>query len=407
MDQDTPVEKEDSEHYSSGGYMFAQPVTLRARGPHPNRRQVARIAIVFAMSALACKEDEAPTAPANVETQALANTADSEAAAVQGTIPLPINQTFNGGLAFGITQTGTGRAGLFRILNPGSQSDALSVNTNSASRAALRAVTVGGGTAGEFLVNNTTNGQPVINATTEGLGAAGRFVSNNPSNINAALLVFTRGGRGDGVRASLSGFNPGTNPVVGNFIVTTSSKGTAVRGSNSGTGSAGVFEIRNGPNSSPALSVATIGPGWAGDFQGQGLGVRIQTVGGTALSVLGGSKQAVVNTTRGARSLYSEEASEVWFADYGFGRLENGRARILIDPGFAQTVNLETPYHVFLQPYGPALLYVEERTNLGFVVKVKDGDPNTQFGYRLVAKRLGFENSRLERASWADGLAPR
>ena len=115
----------------------------------------------------------------------------------------------------------------------------------------------------------------------------------------------------------------------------------------------------------------------------------------------------MVSTASGARSLYSEEASEVWFADYGFGRLENGRARILIDPGFAQTVNLETPYHVFLQPYGPAQLYVEERTSLGFVVRVKDGDPNTEFGYRLVAKRLGFENSRLERASWADGMAPR
>ena len=390
--------------------MFAQPTTLRARGPHRNRGPVAWIAIVFAVSALACEEDKAPTAPANVETQAPASAAGSQAAVVaQGTIPLPIDQTFNGGLAFGITQTGSGRAGMFRILNTGSQSDALSVGTNSASvsRAALRAVTTGGGTAGEFLVNNTTNSQPAINATTEGLGIAGRFVNNNPSNLNAAVTVFTRGGRGDGVRATLSGSNPNFEPIVGNFIVATSSKGTAVRGNNSGSGSAGVFEIQNGPNGSPALRVSTIGPGWAGDFQGRSLGVRIRTEGGTGLSVLGGSKQAVVSTASGARSLYSEEASEVWFADYGFGRLENGRARILIDPGFAQTVNLETSYHVFLQPYGPAQLYVEERTNLGFVVKVKDGDPNTEFGYRLVAKRLGFENSRLERASWADGLAPR
>jgi hypothetical protein len=120
------------------------------------------------------------------------------------------------------------------------------------------------------------------------------------------------------------------------------------------------------------------------------------------LSVLGGSKQAVVNTAAGARSLYSEEASEVWFADYGFGKLNDGRARILIDPGFAQTVNLEVPYHVFLQPYGPAQLHVEERTNLGFVVRSIDGDPNSEFGYRVVAKRRGFEAARLERAPWAD-----
>jgi hypothetical protein len=47
-------------------------------------------------------------------------------------------------------------------------------------------------------------------------------------------------------------------------------------------------------------------------------------------------------------------------------------------------------------------LYVEERTNLGFVVRAKDGDPNSEFGYRVVAKRSGFEAARLERAPWAD-----
>jgi hypothetical protein len=163
------------------------------------------------------------------------------------------------------------------------------------------------------------------------------------------------------------------------------------------------FVIINPNNSSSAALIATNGTGWAGEFWGTGKGVRIETKGGAGLQVVGGSKQAVVGTAGGARSLYSEESSEVWFTDYGFGKLENGRARILLDPEFAQTVNVEEPYQVFVQEYGDADLYVRERTPLGFEVVFRGGnDRNAEFGYRIVAKRSGFENKRLERAPWAD-----
>ena len=32
-------------------------------------------------------------------------------------------------------------------------------------------------------------------------------------------------------------------------------------------------------------------------------------------------------------------------------------------------------------------------------------DPNAEFSYRIVAKRLGFEDKRLEPAPWVDNLA--
>ena len=32
----------------------------------------------------------------------------------------------------------------------------------------------------------------------------------------------------------------------------------------------------------------------------------------------------------------------------------------------------------------------------------RDGDPNTEFSYRIVGKRLGYEDHRLERAPWTD-----
>jgi hypothetical protein len=80
---------------------------------------------------------------------------------------------------------------------------------------------------------------------------------------------------------------------------------------------------------------------------------------------------------------------------------------------FAQTVNLSEPYHVFLQAYGEADLYVSARSAEHFEVRLWDGgrdgapagDPNVEFSYRLVAKRAGYEKDRLARAPWADNDA--
>jgi hypothetical protein len=142
---------------------------------------------------------------------------------------------------------------------------------------------------------------------------------------------------------------------------------------------------------------------FSGVFTSDGHGVSISTPAGkTGLSVFGGTKTALVATADGARSLYCEEASEVWFSDYGFGKLESGVAMVEVDPVFAQTVNLGEPYHVFLQAYGDADLYVASRGGEGFEVRVREGDPYVEFSYRLMAKRLGYENERLARAPWAD-----
>jgi hypothetical protein len=133
-------------------------------------------------------------------------------------------------------------------------------------------------------------------------------------------------------------------------------------------------------------------------------GLRITTpVGRVGLAVTGGTKNAVVGTTTGARLLHAEESAEVWFADYGFGKAERGRVTITIDPTFAETVRLDLPYHVFLQPYGAAEVYVAKRTPTGFTVVVRNGEQNAEFSWRVVATRRGFEGRRLDRAPWADG----
>jgi hypothetical protein len=373
---------------------------------------VISLAATAVVSALACEDEKALTAPPSVEAQSPGVTAPMGGdVTAMGTIPLPINQTFSGGLAFGITQTGRGRAGMFRISNTSSTSSALDALTNG-SGPALNVITAGTGRAGFFQINNGNNGHRALEASTTGDGIAGYFVIHSARSRNAALFASTSGSgpaglfqsRGSPILAIASGDSPLADPgsAASRFIATTDSRTAALYASNSGDGVAGLFRIQSGTSGFSAIEASTIGSGWAGDFQGRTKGVRIQTQSGTGLSVLGGSKQAVVPTTTGARALYSEEATEVWFADYGFGKLENGRARILIDPGFAQTVSLDEPYHVFVQPYGDAELYVKQRSNLGFVVMARAGDPSVEFGYRVVAKRSGFESQRLERAPWAD-----
>ncbi len=142
--------------------------------------------------------------------------------------------------------------------------------------------------------------------------------------------------------------------------------------------------------------------GWAGFFlsdNANGVYISAPNVG---LNVAGGTKNAVVAADDGGRLMYSEEATEVWFSDYGFGQLQDGSAVIAIDPIFAQAVNLEYAYHVFLQVYDNAELYVTDRTAEGFTVLLREGAPDAGFSYRIVARRLHHEDARMARAPWAD-----
>jgi hypothetical protein len=314
----------------------------------------------------ACAEGKDPMAAGAPERGVAASVAVAAGgeAGTLGTIPLPVNQTIsNANRAFGITNTGAGGAGGFIINNVNNSRDALFAQTNSnASGYAFHARATGLGSAGFFENTNAGNGSNTLYVTSPGSGNA------------------------------LSVVNTGTG-WAGVFAKTNSS------GSN-----ATIFA--QNPSGGAAIQGLATGTGWAGQFEGNGpsaRGVLVVTQGGAGLQVLGGSKSAVVRTPGGARALYTEEATEVWFTDYGFGRLTNGRARILLDPAFAQTINVDEPYHVFVQAYGDAELYVRHRTSLGFEVVFRGGnDRGAEFGYRIVAKRLGFETARLEPAPWVD-----
>ena len=70
---------------------------------------------------------------------------------------------------------------------------------------------------------------------------------------------------------------------------------------------------------------------------------------------------------------------------------------MVIEPIFAQTVNLTERYHVFLTPLGDCPLYVAEKKPVSFTIRAMGGQAcDITFDYRIIARRLGYEALRLE-----------
>jgi len=111
-----------------------------------------------------------------------------------------------------------------------------------------------------------------------------------------------------------------------------------------------------------------------------------------------GTKSAVVPLPDNrVVSLYAVESPENWFEDFGSGQLQNGEAEITLDPTFAETVNTESKYHVFLTPNGDSQgLYIARKSPAGFEVREqRGGKSDIAFDYRIVARRRGYETVRL------------
>lgn len=108
-----------------------------------------------------------------------------------------------------------------------------------------------------------------------------------------------------------------------------------------------------------------------------------------------GSKHRVVRTQDyGERLLCCYETPSPMFGDVGAAQTdETGKCLIFIDEKFAQTIDLEYQYDVFLTKYGPGDCYVSERTPSYFVVK---GTKNLKFAWEVKTIQRDYENLRLE-----------
>ncbi len=135
--------------------------------------------------------------------------------------------------------------------------------------------------------------------------------------------------------------------------------------------------------------------GVVGNEAAGGSGAAVYAAGDFAGS---GAKYAVVKTGKGHRLLGCMESPEIWFEDFGEGRLENGKAHIELDPLFLETVtiNADHPMKVFVQLKDDCRGTYVKTWDTGFDVhELQGGISSASFSYRIVAKRKGYENERM------------
>jgi len=111
-----------------------------------------------------------------------------------------------------------------------------------------------------------------------------------------------------------------------------------------------------------------------------------------------GSKNAIVKTEEGPKAVYCQESPENWFEDFGNAKITNGKAKVSIAADFLQTVTINSnhPFKVFITPNANIGNWWVEKENASFVLFAPNALDGAEFDYRVVAKRKGFEDMRLE-----------
>lgn len=118
------------------------------------------------------------------------------------------------------------------------------------------------------------------------------------------------------------------------------------------------------------------------------------TISPTALYCTGSKHRVVRTQDYGERLLCCYETPSPMFGDVGSAQTdETGKCIIFIDEKFAQTIDTEYLYDVFLTKYGLGDCYVSERTPAYFAV---EGTKNLKFAWEIKTIQRDYENLRLE-----------
>jgi hypothetical protein len=143
------------------------------------------------------------------------------------------------------------------------------------------------------------------------------------------------------------------------------------------------------------------GGGTGGDAVRAGGPAGSCTLTGSGDAACTGTLKSVVATSgKGAQRVetYAMQSPENWFEDAGTAQLVNGAGHVNLESVFGQTVNTGVEYHVFLTPDGDCKgLYVSSKSASEFEVReLGGGAASIAFEYRIMAKRVGYENVRLK-----------
>jgi hypothetical protein len=227
--------------------------------------------------------------------------------------------------------------------------------------------------------------------TWSGSAVNGLAISNSATTSSAAIYGDATGNTGD------------TRGVYGRSVSTAGAGVYGRAAASSGTTSFGVagHHFWSGIGVGAWSFSGRLFEGRSGDYPGGTLRFYVTNAGDVhakSYNVYVPSSQTTGVSSDEYTTLYALQSPEAWFEDFGTANLINGEGLVLIDRLFASTVNLNSDYHVFLTPMGDCNnLYVQNQTPTTFEVREANSrGSNISFHYRLVAKRKGYEEVRLE-----------
>jgi hypothetical protein len=242
----------------------------------------------------------------------------------------------------------------------------------------------GSGTWGENLAASTTafsSVQGVYGGSGAGAGVLGNYAGTNTSNTRAGVIGYVTQAAANNGGAGTVGYNSIASGnqrmgVLGYYNGT--AYGLGVVGIGFGGG------IVTGNNDIAVVGWRANNANYSGYFNGNHV-------------IANGTKTASVGTQWGNQLLYCQESPEVWFEDIGGGQLVNGECHIELDSIFLQVtvIDEQHPMRVFIQMEGECEDVYVVKGETGFTVKEKNGgNSNTSFSYRIVAKRVNFQDHR-------------
>lgn len=271
------------------------------------------------------------------------------------------------------------------------------------------------GVVGSAAKNNGVDGATTNPSATQGYGRSGVYGhddSTDGGGLNVGVAGYSQWGLG------VTGTSQGSSGVVGFSteglagVNGQSTNGFGVYGSS--TNDAGVFASST---TNVALSVETplgntrpsievVG----GEANATGLAMQVfdhntnltyslDDAGNIHISGLlytTGSCSSGCSRTHRVMS-YAPRESMPSMEDVREGQLVDGRARVSLDPAYANVIDRHLPYEVFVTARGPSRgLYVAQQDAGGFTVMENPGGHATiAFNYRIVARPYGVEASRL------------